>query len=304
MSLAFPTAAGERNVMTGIACTVLAYGLFTLHDTLIKLLTETISVWQIMFFRSLTICIGTAAMGRGELARRCVATPAKTQLVLRGFLILGAWLCYYNAARSLQLAELTTIYFATPVLVTLLAIPILGEKINQGRWIPVALGFGGVIVASGVASFSLSLATGLALCAAVLWAWATILVRRLALSEPTLVQMMYSNLFFVVVCGFVLFIEWKTPTHHELLLLVGVGVVGGIAQFCMFEGLRNAPASVLAPFQYTSLVWAFLLGWLVWGDWPRNEVFAGAAIILASGALAIWQQKRRVARRSTDLRNL
>ena len=295
MSLALPSAAGERNVMAGIAFTTLAYALFTLHDTLIKLLTETISVWQIMFFRSLIICLGTAAMGRGELVRRCVATPAKGELILRGFLILGAWLCYYNAARTLQLAELTTLYFATPVLVTLLAIPLLGERIDQGRWIPVVLGFGGVIVASGVASFTLSLATGLAFSAAVLWAWATILVRRLALSEPTLVQMLYSNLFFVVVCGFVLAAEWQTPTQRELLLLVGVGVVGGIAQFCMFEGLRNAPASVLAPFQYSSLVWAFLLGWLVWGDWPRNEVFLGAAIILASGALAIWQQRRRAA---------
>jgi drug/metabolite transporter (DMT)-like permease len=293
VSLAVPTTGGERNVMTGIAFTTLAYALFTLHDTLIKLLTETISVWQIMFFRSLIICLATAAMGRGELARRCAATPAKAQLILRGFLILGAWLCFYNAARTLQLAELTTIYFATPVLVTLLAIPILNEKINNGRWIPVALGFGGVLIASGLASFSLTIATGLAFAAAVLWSWATILVRRLALSEPTLVQMMYSNLFFVVVCGFVLIVEWHTPTQRELLLLVGVGVVGGIAQFCMFEGLRNAPASTLAPFQYSALVWAFLLGWLVWGDWPRNEVFAGAAVILASGALAIWQQKRQ-----------
>jgi len=292
VSLAVASAPAERNVMVGIACTTLAYALFTGHDTLIKLLTETITVWQIMFFRSLTICIGTAIMGRGALLRRCIATKAKRQLVLRGFLILGAWLCYYNAAKSLQLAELTTIYFATPVLVTLLAIPLLGERIDQGRWVPVALGFVGVVVASGLTSFSLSLATGLAFCAAVLWSWATILVRKLALSEPTLVQMLYSNLFFVVVCGFVLIVEWQTPNQRELLLLIGVGVVGGFAQFAMFEGLRNAPASVLAPFQYSSLVWAFLLGWLVWGDWPRNEVFAGAAIILASGLLAIGQQRR------------
>ena len=297
--------------MVGIACTTLAYALFTGHDTLMKLLTETITVWQIMFFRSLTICIGTAIMGRGALLRRCIATKAKRQLVLRGFLILGAWLCYYNAAKSLQLAELTTIYFATPVLVTLLAVPILNERISNGRWIPVAVGFVGVIVASGLTSFTLSYAIGLAFCAAVLWSWATILVRRLARSEPTLVQMMYSNLFFVVVCGLWMLVApglqvsatamgvdpallagWHTPSQSELIRLIGVGVVGGLAQFCMFEGLRNAPASVLAPFQYSSLVWAFLLGFLVWGDWPRDEVFVGAAIILASGALAIWQQRK------------
>jgi drug/metabolite transporter (DMT)-like permease len=103
--------------------------------------------------------------------------------------------------------------------------------------------------------------------------------------------MLYSNAFFVVVCGFVLAFEWRTPDGRELVLLFAVGAIGGLAQFFMFEGLRRAPASVLAPFQYSSLLWAFLLGWLVWSDWPRDEVFVGAAIILASGALAVWQQR-------------
>jgi drug/metabolite transporter (DMT)-like permease len=283
---------GRRRVLLGIACTTLAYALFTGHDTLIKLLTETQTVWQIMFFRSLTIVLATLVAGRGPLLRRARITPYRNQLLLRGCLILAAWLCFYNAARYLQLAELTTIYFATPVLVTLLAVPLLGERIGQGRWIPVALGFVGVVVASGLANFSLTWPAGLAFLAAIFWSWATILIRRIALSETTLVQMLYSNGFFVVVCGVVLTFEWRTPDGRELVLLLAVGAIGGLAQFCMFEGLRRAPASVLAPFQYSSLLWAFLLGWLVWADWPRDEVFLGALLILASGALAVWQQRR------------
>ncbi len=287
-----PVESPERTVMLGIGCTALAYGLFTCHDAVIKLLTVSLSVWQIMFFRSLTIVIASLAIGRRPLVERALATNAKKPLLLRGVVILGAWLCYYNAARHLQLAEVTTLYFATPVLVSLLAIPLLGESINRGRWIPVALGFVGVIVASGVAEFHFAWPMGLALMAACLWAWATIQVRQIALREPTLIQMLYSNSFFVVVCGGVLVFLWQTPTWHELALLVTVGVIGGLAQFFMFEGLRRAPASVLAPFQYSSLLWAFVLGWLIWGDWPRDEVFAGAALILASGVLAIWLRRR------------
>ena len=171
--------------------------------------------------------------------------------------------------------------------------PLLGERIGQGRWIPVALGFVGVVVASGLVNFNLSWPAGLAFLAAVFWAWATILIRRIALSESTLVQMLYSNVFFVVVCGAVLAFEWRTPDTRELGLLLAVGAIGGLAQFSMFEGLRRAPASVLAPFQYSSLLWAFLLGWLVWGDWPRPQVFYGAALILGSGGLAVWQQRQR-----------
>jgi drug/metabolite transporter (DMT)-like permease len=283
----------ERRPMVGIAFTTVAYGLFSCHDAVIKLLTETITVWQIMFFRSLTIVVVTLLVGRGTLLRRARATNAKRPLLLRGFVILGAWLCYYNAARHLQLAEVTTIYFATPVLVSLLAIPILGESISQGRWIPVAVGFVGVLIASGLAEFSLGWPTALAFCAACLWAWATILVRQIALREPTLVQMLYSNSFFVVVCGLVLPFVWQAPNWYELALLFAVGAIGGFAQFAMFEGLRHAAASVLAPFQYSSLLWAFALGYAIWGDWPRDEVFIGAALILGSGLLAINQQRRR-----------
>ena len=294
MSETLPSpAVPERRPMVGIAFTTVAYGLFSCHDAVIKLLTETITVWQIMFFRSLTIVVVTLLVGRGTLLRRARATNAKRPLLLRGFVILGAWLCYYNAARHLQLAEVTTIYFATPVLVSLLAIPILGESISQGRWIPVAVGFVGVLIASGLAEFSLGWPTALAFCAACLWAWATILVRQIALREPTLLQMLYSNSFFVVVCGLVLPFVWHAPSGYELALLFAVGAIGGVAQFAMFEGLRHAAASVLAPFQYSSLLWAFALGYAIWGDWPRDEVFIGAALILGSGLLAINQQRRR-----------
>jgi len=173
------------------------------------------------------------------------------------------------------------------------AVPILGEPLGQGRWIPVAVGFAGVLVASGLAEFSVGWPTGLAFCAACLWAFATIQVRQIALREPTIIQMLYSNAFFVVVCGGAMLFLWHPPSGRELALLVAVGVIGGFAQFSMFEGLRHAAASVLAPFQYSSLIWAFLLGWLIWGDHPRLEVWLGACLILGSGLLAIAQQRRR-----------
>lgn len=288
------TAVAARPVMFGILLTCTGFFLFACHDAVIKLLTESVTVWQIMFFRSLTIVIACLALGRGRLLRRAVVTNAKKALLGRCVVIMAAWLLYYNAARDLQLAELITIYFATPIMVSLLAIPLLGESLARGRWVPVVVGFGGVLVASGLADFRLGLPAAMAFGAACLWAWATIQVRQIALREPTSIQMLYTNSFLVVACGTVLsFFYWHTPNMEELAMLLAVGVLGGLAQFTMFEGLRYAPATIVAPFQYSSLIWAFLLGWSIWGDWPRQEVFIGAAIIFASGLLAVLQQRRR-----------
>ena len=106
--------------------------------------------------------------------------------------------------------------------------------------------------------------------------------------------MIISNLFFALACGFVLPFVWVSPTPLGWVLLVALGLVGGVGQFLVYEGFRLAPASAVAPFEYTALVWAFLFGWLIWGDVPKLVVFAGAGLIMLSGAgLLIVEGRRR-----------
>jgi drug/metabolite transporter (DMT)-like permease len=214
-------------------------------------------------------------------------------MFLRSFLILTAWLCYYTAARDLQLAELTTIYYAAPIIITVLSVFMLGETVPLARWAAVAIGFVGVYVACDPADLGFSLPVVLVLTAAVCWGLSIVLLRKLALQEKTLVQMVLNNGFFLVTAGLPLIYLWVTPSLFQALLLAVAGTIAGFAQFTLFEGMKRAPASVIAPFEYTALVWAFLLGFLIWHDVPRNEVFVGAAMIVGAGLLIIASEHFR-----------
>ncbi len=283
----------KSSIGIGILLTSLAYFLFTGHDVTIKLLVETLPVWQILFMRSLTILVACFAVGRGDLVRRLVHSPIQKPMAVRSLFLLTAWLSYYTAARTLPLAELTTLYFAAPVVATVLAALVLKEEVSWPRWLAVAVGFTGVVIASNPAGLSLSLPVYLALQAACLWATGTILLRKTAMAEKSIVQMSMSSLFFLVMTGIVVLFVWKTPTPGEAVLLMATGAIGGIAQFAFFEGMRRAPVSVLAPFEYTSLVWAFALGYLIWGDVPKVGVIVGAVLIVSAGLIIIVSERRR-----------
>lgn len=283
----------KNSVGYGILLTSVAYMLFTVHDAAIKLLVVAIPVWQILFFRSVTILIGCLLFEGRSLPMAVVRSPILKPMLVRSILLLIAWISYYSAARSLQLAEVTTLYYAAPIVGTILATIVLKEKVTLLRWMAVGLGFSGVIIASNPVGLTISWPVYLALQAAVLWASAMVLLRKTALHEKSIVQMTVSNLLFVLMTGTMTAIHWRTPNGSEFLLLCSTGVIAGFAQFALFEGMRKAPVSVLAPFEYTSLVWAFLLGYLVWGDIPRENVFLGAILILGAGGIIIVGERLR-----------
>ncbi len=287
---------GDR-VTLGIGLGVLAYSFFSIHDAGNKWLVATLPVWQVLFFRSLTISIGCLVMWRGRLITRIIETPLKRELALRGAINLLAWLAYYTAARSMQLAQLLTLYFSAPLIITLLARPMLGERVTTVRWISVLIGFAGVLVASDPFGVRVSSATFLVLTAAVLWAIGILLMRQIARSEASMVQMFAQNLCFLVATGALTAFTWKTPTPLEFLLLLGVGVLGGAGQFTMFEAIRYAPASVMATVEYSALVWGFVLGYLVWGDVPPVAIFAGAALILSAGLFLVFMERRAASKK-------
>jgi drug/metabolite transporter (DMT)-like permease len=277
---------GDR-IFAGILLTGFSYFLFTVHDAMVKLLVASIPVWQVLFFRSLTILAGCLIFGGRPLYKEAWHSPVFKPMFLRSFLILAAWLCYYTAARDLQLAELTTIYYAAPIIITVLSIFVLGEKVPLARLTAVAIGFAGVFVACDPAKLGISLPVFLVLAAASCWGLSIVLLRKIALQEKTIVQMILNNGFFMVTAGLPLTLVWTTPSLIQVVLLAAVGSVAGFAQFTLFEGMKRAPASVIAPFEYTALVWSFLLGFLIWGDVPRSEVFIGASMIVGAGLIII-----------------
>nr|WP_244597447.1 EamA family transporter [Rhizobium hidalgonense] len=191
----------KNSVSLGILLTSAAYMAFTFHDAMIKILTSSIPVWQILFFRSLTILLGCLAFGRGKLVRQTMASPIIKPMIARSILLLSAWLSYYSAASHLQLAEVTTLYYAAPVVGTLLAWLILKEEVTPARWLAVGVGFVGVLIACNPIGLAISWPVYLALQAAVLWASAMVLLRKTSLHEKTTVQLAVSNVFFLIMTG-------------------------------------------------------------------------------------------------------
>ncbi len=286
----------KSSTASGILLVSTSYFVFTLHDAVIKLLVVDVSVWQIIFFRSLTILIACLVIGGRGFVGRVMRTPIIRPMAVRSIFLLTAWLSYYTAAKSLQLAELTTIYYAAPIVATLLAIPLLGEKVPAARWAAIILGFVGVVVAADPTGLTISVSVGLALLAAVLWAGASVLLRKTAMNESTLVQMTLTNGFFVLMTCVMAWYNWQPVGMRSGALLALVGLLGGTAQATLFEAMRRAPVSVLAPFEYSSLVWAFVLGYVIWQDIPASNVAAGAALIFCAG-LMIVSSERLAARR-------
>jgi drug/metabolite transporter (DMT)-like permease len=282
-------------VLTGIACTTAGWLVFSFHDACVKLLVADFAAPQVLFMRSLVILCVCLAVGRSRLLLRAWSSPVRWPLVMRGLVLVGAWLAYYTAARHLQLALLITIYFASPLLVTALAIPILGERVPWQRWVSLTLGFTGVLIACRPGDLSQIGPIGLALFAALMWACAMILIRKIARAEPSLVQMLLANTAFLVTCGTAMPWLWLTPDLPQLALMLLVGGLGAMGQFLIYEGIRRAPASVVAPLEFTALLWSFLLGYAIWRDIPGAPVFLGAGFILLSGLLIVlgeWRSKR------------
>jgi len=268
------------------------------QDAGVKWLVAGFPVPEVMVMRSLVILPFCVAFAGPGVARRAVVSPIRMQLFLRSLVLVAAWVCYYTAARSLQLAELTTIYFSSPLLVTALAMPLLKERVPPARWASLVIGFAGILIACRPHDLGHAGPIALAFAAALLWAYTTVLIRQVVQAESTAVLLFVSNATIVVVCGLALPFLWRQPSWPQFGLMALVAVFGAGGQFLSMEAIRRAPASVVAPISFSSLVWAFCFGYAVWGDVPDVAVFIGAGLILASGgivAAAEWRATRRPA---------
>jgi S-adenosylmethionine uptake transporter len=288
--------------MKGIGLASLGYACFSVQDTTVKWLVADYSVAQVLFTRSLVIMLVAVLIGGPRAFHAVAVSPNKRALVTRAALILVAWLSYYTAARHLGLAQLTTLYFAAPIGVVLLSIFILKETVHLGRWIAVVAGFAGVLIAADPGGAVDLMPAALALFAAFCWALSVILVRVIARSESTASQMLVSNGLFAVTCAVILLWSWRTPDLFSLGLMVGLGIAGGAGQYFVYEGFRYAPASALAPIEYTGLVWAFFYGYVIWAEVPALHVFIGAALIVAGSIAFILVERDRARRLATPVR--
>ncbi|MGV1793314.1 DMT family transporter [Rhizobium sp. A37_96] len=290
----------EKGPIAGIALACAGYACFALQDAMVKWLVASYEVPQILFMRSLVIVVVAGVLVRYRRHPSIFQSPYRGTVVLRAALMLLAWLLFYNAARHLGLAELTTLYFSAPIIVMVLSIFILKEKIGAGRWIACIGGFIGVAIAANPSHSPNLVPALMCVVAGFCWAWSTILIRLVSRSETTLTQMYATSLLFGIACALSFPWIWKTPDASGWALMLGLGVISTIGQFLLYEGFRYAPASTLAPIEYSGLVWAFIYGYLIWAEIPAANVFVGALLIIASSLLLVlWERRMEGARKKS-----
>lgn len=287
----FTTKADAASIK-GMAMGTLAYTLFAVHDAFIKGIIHALPAVQILFVRGVVIAALCLILGRGKLFGQLWRSPNRGLIFGRGLLTLSAWVMYYSAGRELQLAEMTTLYYFSPVLTTLLAAIFLKEQLTLARVGAASIGFFGVVVAANPSDVTLSLPVIMVLMAALSWAIAMILMRTISRSESALVQVFAQNLIHAVVMGAVSIPFWQGMGIYELGFIVVAGLVGGLAQFILVESAKIVPASVLGTVEYGALIWAFVFGYLFWGETPLPSVYAGAALVVAAGLMLAWTEHR------------
>lgn len=295
---------GQRHApVQAMAILLVAYFVWSVHDTVIKLLTADYSAAQIMFFgRLFTIPVALLLVlrkgGLGGLATRRPLTH-----LLRAGLSTADMLFFVGAITLASLVEAFTISFATPLIMLILARLFLGERPPVRRWLAVALGFIGVLIAvygmrgSGAASATSLTAALLALGSALTYAGFLVLTRDMTRTESVPALMFWNSLVVMIVMIVLMPPHWRMPTGNEVWLLLFISTTGVVGQLLSTEAFRLGEASLLAPLQYTTLVWAAIAGYLVFGDLPTPMLLLGAAIIIASALYIARDEARSFAAR-------
>ena len=290
--------AQPRFALAGIGLMVLGIFLFCCNDALGKWLLGTYSVWQMLLIRSIGAIVLLSPFIWRERAS-FAAAPRPGLQVLRVLLSVTESIMFFWALSYLPLADTVTFYLAAPIYVTAISALFLQERVGWRRWSAVVIGFIGVIIALRPSTATLTWPALIAIVGSLGFAVFLVITRMLrGTSEVVLVSGQFGAM--LVVSGAVAPIGWIWPGALDLGLMLVLGVVAMSAFACMNRSLKLAPASVVVPYQYTMIVWAVVLGWLVFGDVPDAFTLTGAAIIIGAGLYILWREQI-VARREPVL---
>lgn len=301
-SIATDMNADHPHVIKGLLLATSGLFLFACMDGTTKYLTVHYNVPFVVAIRYLVHCLLMIALLAPRHSGKLLQTQRRGLVLIRAGVLMLASLFVGLALQRMPLAETTALIFSAPILVVLLASPLLGEKIGKWGWIAVIAGFLGVLLIARPGSSLNVIGILFALLAAVALSAYQLLSRVLAATERTITLLFYTALAGSVVFGLALpwFWESQPPNSLELALFISMGITGGLGHYLFTMAYRYAPASLLAPATYLQLVWAGLLGWMVFGSTPDHISILGMLVVAAAGlTIAIKSRRRKLKNLST-----
>ncbi|HEX9300856.1 MAG TPA: DMT family transporter [Casimicrobiaceae bacterium] len=280
--------------VTAVLLIVGAVFCFSLLDTCVKFLAQRYPVPLLVWARYGLQAVATVVWLAPTMRMNLVRTPQLGLQLVRGSVLVFSSLCFFSALKFLPLADATAINYLTPVVVILLSVAVLKERMTRSRWAFVGVGFFGMLLIVRPGASILHGAALLGLGAASFYATYQLLTRKLSAEDPR-VTLFYPALVGTVLMTIVLpFIDRGAAmpwTHMALVALTGA--LGTLGHFLFILAFQRAPASALTPFTYMQIVWATLLGWLFFGNFPDGFTLTGIAIIAGSGLMLAWHERRK-----------
>lgn len=298
----------------GVYCMLAAMLLISVNDMLIKSLSGGYPLHQLMAMRSLIGIVLTFGILQYEGGLALFRTGRPGLHILRGLLIVFANSSMYAAIVAMPLATANALYFVAPLFVTLLSIPVLGEKVGPRRFAAIVVGFVGVLVMMApelvAGSGGLGWVVILPVFAAAGYGTMSVLTRKLGAVSRASVLSIHMQVAFLVISSIMYIVAgdgrfitpdssvsaqfllraWVWPPAGDLIYIVGLGFMSAAIGYLVTQAYRFSPASIVAPFEYVLLIFALFWGWMVFGEWPATTVFVGAAIVIASGVYVFLRE--------------
>ncbi|HLK83642.1 MAG TPA: DMT family transporter [Xanthobacteraceae bacterium] len=289
-----PKSGGQRveRIPLGIACMLAATILFAGSSALSKWLVATYPIGEMLFMRAATALIGVSLVILPVTGFKVFRTKRLRDHLLRSVSQSCAQTFLVIAFSLMPLASAVAINFSAPLFATVAAFVFLKETVGPVRWGALIVGFMGVLLVTSPGADTLQAGSLFALANAVLFGTVTVGVRRMTATESaetlTMYQMVFLTAFFAAALPF----GWVTPTLADWGALAANGLANALGQYLWTRALHLAPTSAVVPFNYFSLVWAIILGLLVWGDVPSATLLVGSAVVVGSGMFLLWHESR------------
>jgi drug/metabolite transporter (DMT)-like permease len=283
----------KPNTLLGIALMLAAMAIFPLLDVLAKTLGQQgLPVMQAVWARMALGALMTAPLlvyfeGKQSLRPKDAKLNAS-----RGFFIVGTTFCFFSAMQYLGIAQTLSIYFVQPILITAMAPFLLGEKVGPRRWLAVLIGFCGVLIIIRPGIIAINPGTLLALLGGLCSAFVLIISRKLAGGNSALANTFYSSGFGALLASVIMLWQWQWPTPHQWALMVGIGFIGTFANWLVIRAFEYCEASLLAPFGYTEMITAVILGWYFFSEFPDNYTFLGVAVLIACATYISLRERK------------
>ncbi|MCP2019219.1 DMT family transporter [Pseudomonas laurylsulfatiphila] len=284
---------GVNQPFKGILLIVVATFLFSSHDAFSKYLSGFYPIVMVVWARYVVHTLLMAGIFLPQSGLRVLRTKRPFLQLTRALCLLGTSLFFTTGLMYIPLAEATSVNFLAPVLVTALSVPLLGERVTRGQWLAVIFGFSGVLIIVHPGGDLFTPAVLLPFCSALFFCFYQLLTRKLSEIDSPTTSNFFAGLCNTLVMSALVPFFWQTPNLVHGAMMLALGACGMTAHLFLTQAFRLAAPALLAPFSYCQIIFAGLLGWLLFSHTPTLTTVLGIAVICCSGLAAAWQQSRR-----------